>query len=340
MSEKDESENYRSKQSSKFTEEYLQRASYLGTILPLLDIFYEIVIDEKLKKYDLNIVKEFWIYFGLLVFSTIYFFFGFKLELIIFFIFATLFTLIIYNLGFFKERLIGNEDKEINKFINNIEERKTSEVTYFIKEHQNKLNESEIIKIINSSHGNFWMIYDFIFRNQKISEKILLEISKINSLKICGEGLFSKYLKSFKLGLSFNTYISLTDQFKDNEKIIKIINLYNPSYPKNRSWGLKIAKFNQSFYLSIKKGTIATVVNFISFTLVIVCLIFNYKTLIQTPYFTESLSSLSIIYAINLVFFIIIATFVFIIIFTVILLGIYRGIGFIAYISVPKKPQI
>ncbi len=64
MSEKNECEDNKDQDSVKLKDEYIQRASYLGTILPLLDIFYEIIIETRIKKYNLNLVKEFWIYFG------------------------------------------------------------------------------------------------------------------------------------------------------------------------------------------------------------------------------------------------------------------------------------
>jgi len=272
-------------ESSKLTNEYLQKASYLGTILPLLDIAYETLIEKKIKKYDLNIVKEFWIYFGLLVLTSIYYYFGLRFEVVIFFLFATIFTLIVYNFDFFKRRLIPDEPNEIRRFITEIDQKSFSEVIEFTKEYRNKLNDDDIRIIINSNHGNTWAVYKFLLNYQKFSSDILVHIIKANRFGIIDEDLFKKYIKRFKVSMTFENYSFLVNHFKDNKKILKTINTFNPAYLNKGSAFKTVATAIQSFYVSVRLGKISEAIKFISVSLVVVIAIVGFNQ-VTSPYMT------------------------------------------------------
>jgi hypothetical protein len=287
---------------SKFTEEYLQRASYLGTILPLLDIAYETLIEKTIKKHNLNIVKEFWIFFGLFIFTVIYFYFGVKFEVVIFFLFATIFTLVVYNLDFFKKRLLPDVDNEIQNFIVDINNKKFPEVIDFIKEYQNKIKEPEIQAIIESNHGNTWMIYKFILGYQTFSSNLLIFLIQTNKVGIMGEDLFGQYMEKFDKGMLYENYRFLVDHFGENKQIMKIINKLNPSYLKTPSKFKKVAIFLQSGYVSIKNGKISGAIAFLSVTMAMIVAVISFNQ-ISTPYLTlEPYHTFPVLFLINYIF--------------------------------------
>lgn len=337
----DENEEIRksSEKPSKLTDEYIQRASYLGTVLPLLDIFYEVIIDKGIKKYNLNVVKEFWIFFGLFVISLFYYFFGIKFEAVIFFAFATLFTLIIYNLKFFKKRLLPDNVSNIKQFISDINTKNLPEVLEFIKEYQNQLKKPDILSIFDSKHGNNWIIYDHVLKYQSFSDDILIYFIEKDRLKIFGENLFIKYLKKFRMGISYDTYQIIVDRFKDNKAIIKITNLFNPSYWRTGSAFQRAASSVQSFYGSTKRGRIAGAINVVSFFLVLIVAITNYRQNFAPFMAIEPYSSFPFIFLINYGFGILLATGILVIILTIILLGVARFLWYILRFFAPEQPQ-
>jgi len=326
--------------SSKLTDEYLQRASYLGTILPLLDVFYEILIEKRIKKYNLNIVKEFWIFFGLFVISALYYLFGINFMEVIFFLFAIVFTLIIYNLAFFKKRLLPDSASNIKRFISDIKAKKLPEIREFIKDYRNQLKEPDIKSIFDSDHGNYWVLYDYVLKYQDFSDSILVYFIEKDRLKIIGENLFIRYLKEFRMGFSYDNYLFITNHFKDNKKILKITNLFNPSYWKTGGHIRKAANSIQSFYGSSKRGRIADGINIVSFLLVIIIAILNYRQIVA-PYATiEPYSSFPLILVINYGFVILFATGILIVIFTIVCTTIARFLWFILGFFAPDQPQI
>jgi len=316
MDEK-KSDDQNTLKSSKFTEEYLQKASYLGTILPLLDIVYETLIEKWIKKYDLNIVKEFWIFFGLFVFTLVYYFFGVRIETVIFLGFATIFTLIVYNFDFFKKRIIPDDNEEIQLFIIDIENKTFIEVINFIKQYRKKLKDPEIKKIINSSKGRIGTTYNFLLNYQPISSDLLIYIIETDRFDVMGEDLFISYLRRFVSGMNYDNYLFLVSHFNRNKRILKIINLYNPNYSKKKSSFNSIAKLVQSFNISLKKGKISEIITFLSFLLVSVAAITGYNQ-ISHPYLKiEPYLSFPIFFFINYLFAIILTSMILIIVVTI-----------------------
>lgn len=328
-----------SEKPSKLTDEYLQRASYLGTILPLLDIFYEVIIEKGIKKYNLNIVKEFWIFFGLLVISVFYYVFGVSVGAVIFLSFATVFTLIIYNLGFFKKRLLPDNVSNIKQFISEINTKNLPEVREFIKEYRNQLKELDIKSIFDSKHGNNWVIYDYVLKYQIFSDDILIYFLEKDRLKILGENLFIKYLKAFRMGISYNTYQFIINHLKDNKQIIKITNLLNPSYWTGGAFR-SAASFVQSFYGSTRRGRISQGINVISFFLVLIAAISNYRQAFAPYIGIEPSSSFPSFFLINYIFSILLASGILIFIITAIFIGFARILWFILGFFSPDLPQI
>ncbi|HNX17192.1 MAG TPA: hypothetical protein PKM50_02565 [Methanoregula sp.] len=302
MDGKEEASYDKTEGTSKFTEEYLQRASYLGTILPLLDIAYETLIEKTIKKHNLNIVKEFWIFFGLFIFTVIYFYFGIKLEVVIFFLFATIFTLVIYNLDFFKKRLLPDADDEIQNYISNINNKKFPEVIGFIKGYQNKLKEPEIQAIIESNQGNTWIIYKFILGYQTFSSNLLVFLIRTNKVSVMGEDLFRQYMEKFDRGMSYDNYRFLVDHFGENKQIMKIINKLNPSYLKTPSKFKKVAISLQSGYVSINCGKISGAIAFLSVTIAMIVAVTSFNQ-ISVPYLTlEPYHTFPVLFLINYIF--------------------------------------
>jgi hypothetical protein len=339
MDEKKDDEHRISDGSKKLTNEYLQQASYLGAILPLLDIAYETILEKRIKKYDLNIVKEFWIYFGLLIFTSIYYYYGIKIEAVIFFLFATLFTLIVYNFDFFKSRLLPDETNEMQRFIAEIDKKTFQEVIDFIKEYRNKLKENDIRLIIKSNHGKNWTVYKFLLSYQKLSSNILVDIIETNKIEIIGEDLFKKFIERLKMGISFENYKILVIHFKDNKNIVKTINIFNPSYLRTRSRFKTFAIFIQSFYISIIQGKISEAIKFIIIALMIAISIFGFNQ-ITGPYLRmEPYQSFPILLLINYFFAIAItATFIWIFV-TFCLTTITKILWYIIGIFAPDQPD-
>jgi hypothetical protein len=301
MDENNPGEKKREESAKRLADEYLEQASYLGTILPLLDIFYVTVLEKQIKKYDLNIVKEFWIYFGLLVFSIIFFFDPFKFETIIFLFFATLITLILYNQIFFKKRIIPDDREEISTFIADIEKKSSIEIIDFIRQYHRKLQESEIIAIIDSTAGKSGTVYDFL-KNCNISSKIVIHIVKTNRFNVIGEDLFKQLLRKFKMGMIYDNFNFLSLHFKENKGIIRILNLYNPKYSKKTSIIQYLANKAQAFQFSINKGKISNFLNIALLALVSAVGITGFNQ-IAIPYLKmEPYVSYPFIFVINYLF--------------------------------------
>jgi hypothetical protein len=328
-----------SDESSKLTDEYLQRASYLGTILPLLDIFYEAIIERGIKKYNLNVVKEFWIFLGLFVITVLYYLFGTPFGAVIFFAFAMIFSLVIYNLDFFKKRLLPDNASNINQFISEIGQHSLPEVREFIRQYSNQLTETDIKSIFNSKHGNNWIIYDYINKYQKYPDDILVYLIQTDRIKIIGESLFIKYLKRFRMGISYDNYQVIVTHFREKKKIVKIANLFNPLYLKSGGAFQRAASFVQSFYLSTRRGRISFGIFMISFFIVIIASITSYRQ-ISTPYAAiEPYSSFPLLFLLNYGFVIIFATGILSFLITLVFIAIAGALWFILGCFAPNQPQ-
>jgi len=270
----------------------------------------------------------------------LYFVSGVNLAAVVFFLFATIFTLIIYNLDFFKKRILPDEDTEIKEFIRTIEAKKINDVKEFIKDHRQRLTESEIQNIIESKHGNNWIIYEYLFKYQKGSQQILMIMIEKNRLEICGDDLFLNYLKQFTFGLSYDNYLIMCNRFKDDKEVMKLLNLYNPSYNPNRSFFRSASKLTQSFYISVKQGKIASAITFICSALTIVSIMLNFKQIISATLLSEPINLNSILVIINLFFSMAIVALILIVFFTLILIGIAKFFWRILSLFSPTGPQI
>lgn len=324
---------------SKLSQEYLQQASYLGTILPLLDIFYDAILKKWIRHYNLNVVKEFWIYFGLLVFTVIYYYYGVRFEAIIFFTFATLFTLIVYNLDFFK-RFLPNENKEIEKFLSVIEEKTSQELTDFIKDYKNRLNDEELKKIIDSKHGRSWLTYDMLLNYQRISSKILIHIIKTERIEIVGEKLFLKMLSFFNLGMDYDDYQVIVTHFSSNPRVIKSITALQPTYIKGDSIFKSSACFLQSFSVSLRLGRVSDIISSILFLLVLMVGITGYSQISSPYYGLEPYHTFPILFFINYAFALLLTFGLFRLVFLFVLSTFVKILQYVVWHFAPDQPQI
>lgn len=212
---------------------------------------------------------------------------------------------------FFKKRIIPDDNREIQSFIADINNKTHPEMIFFLKQYRNKLKEPDLKRIIESSHGNGGTIYHFILNYQIVSSDLLVFIIEKNRFDIIGEDLFINFLKKFKNGIKYENFVYLTMYFEKNKRILIILNLYNPKFSKKKSLTVSLANSIQTFNISLKMGKLSDGIKIGSVLLMTIVAIFGYRQ-ISHPYLTmEPYVSFPLFFYINYLFAILLSAMIF-----------------------------
>lgn len=278
-----------------------KRAKLSDFISPYLEPLYELFVDDFIKKYNIDVPDSFWFVFSLFIFSVLVVYSKLDYQASVFLLLLALLILLAKNRKIIAKKFFPKQSDAINSFIDNIQTKNLDETKKFIQQNYRQLSTNSQIKLLESKFNNNPAIYQSIFYNQIIYSELIEHIIKNNLIPNMGIDIFCDYLLGSVNTISFNYYEFIKNSYKDNDKVIKTLNVCYPFYLKSHPIFNFFANIRISLKESMNYGNGNGVIALFSLILVIFALSTQPQSINSSKYIipTEPLSA--IFFVINLV---------------------------------------
>ncbi len=229
----------------------LYRKEFSGLVLPYLEYIYAIFAENFIKKHELKIVSEFWIFLTMGIFSIILYFTGVNIILPLGFFFGAFLIFMLHNNSFIRRKWFPRQDEKVEVFLKTIDNKTLNQTLKTLKD--NTFRTKQIIELLKTKYNKNYQIYEFILRYQGARTEVLSYIISKELYNNFDEGLFSKFLLK-NCSLAKDDYLRVKNLFKNKKAVLKALMISNPGYIEENSIFKKLSMFRYKVKNSIKYG--------------------------------------------------------------------------------------